>query len=143
MPGLKSFIKGSRDPKDRMPGCCNYDLHHVGCFLLDHMGQRCDCKPLKDQRCGYFERAVLPTANLLKLKDRQKIMDEYQRAYGLEKLVKIELSKTHTCPCGNPIPSRMRFCNVCKKKKRQKTKREYQKRFRLSHRSTVAQKSPL
>ena len=135
MSGLKTFIKGSSDPKDMMPGCANYDRD------ADLCNTGVPCFVLKGGHCVYFERAVLPTVGQLKLKDGRKIVDEYQRAYGMKKLLKVNLAQTRYCPCGNPVPSRMRFCNACKKKKRQKSKREYQKRFRLSVRSTVNGKS--
>lgn len=133
---LKAFIKGSSDPKDMMPGCANYDRH------ADLCQSGVLCFVLKGGRCVYFERAVLPTAGQLKLKDGRKIVDEYQRAYGMKKLVKVNY-QMHYCQCGNPVRTRMRFCDVCKKKKRLKTYRASQQKYRLRQMSTVTQKPPL
>jgi len=137
MPGLKAFIRGSSDPKDAMPGCANYDRDADLC----HTGVRCFV--LKGGRCVYFERAVLPTAGQLKAKDGRKIVDEYQRAYGMKKLLKVNLAQTRYCPCGNPIRGGRRFCDKCKKKRRLKTYREAQQKYRSGQMSTVVQKSPL
>ena len=114
-----------------MPGCANYDHHHGGCLLAD------TCKVEQAKRCGYFEKAVLPTAN--NLRDGSKMVDEYQRLVGLSAPIGIHITKANFCGCGATIPAGHRFCETCKKKNRLKTKREYQKKFRMIKRSTIEQ----
>ena len=53
---LRVFLRGTSNPKEQMPGCANYDHDHGGCLFADA------CQVEQGQRCGYFERAVLPTA---------------------------------------------------------------------------------
>ena len=133
--GLKQFLKGSSDPKDMMPGCANYDHHYGGC-LLDQ-----ECLVEQGKRCGYFERAVLPTAS--QLKAGYRIIDEYQKLCLAGALLSIRKTKAHFCQCGNSIPAGRRYCDKCKKEKRKVTKHQYQRKFRLSQRSTVDENRPL
>ena len=131
MASLRQFIKGTTDPKDQAPGCDNYDHHYGGCLLGDN------CKVEQGKRCGYFEKAVLPTAN--NLKEGSKTIDEYQKLVGLSAPIGSRITKANFCDCGATIPAGRRLCEKCKRKNRQKTKREYQRKFRMSKRSTVEQ----
>jgi hypothetical protein len=133
--GLKQFIKGTTDPKDQTPGCANYDSHYGGCLYAD------TCMVEQGKRCSFFERSVLPTAS--QLKDGHWIIDEYQRTVGSNRPLGITLTKVNFCECGATIPIGRRYCDTCKRRQRAKTKREYQKKFRMSKRSTVEQKQAL
>ena len=52
---LKTFLKGHSNHEKKLPGCCNY----MDGFCIDDE----PCDVLEGERCTYFERAVLPTAN--------------------------------------------------------------------------------
>ena len=117
---LKAFIIGSSDLKLNLPGCANYDKD--GNFCMDGN----NCKVLEDKRCGYFERAVLPTA---KQSGRDHVLDLYSKISSIAFLTKI---KEKTCACGTPVSGRNKYCERCKKKRN----REYQKNYYHKPKST-------
>jgi len=117
--GLMAFLKGSSNPADQMPGCANYDHHYGGCIFND------TCLVQEGRRCGYFEKAVLPVASELGL---QNIYEAYEKQTGAGMLKR---SQARICPdCGEPLRPRQKFCDDCTRKRRQKTKRENQRKFR-------------
>ena len=116
---LLIFLKGTSDPHDRMPGCANYDHHYGGC-LFENFGGQCAVLDLR-KRCGYFERAVLPTAADIGQRDH---------VYGLyEQLVGVVIDRNKTrqktgnvrpCPdCGTSLRPRQRYCDTCSRRHRQ------------------------
>lgn len=117
---LVAFLKGSANPKDSMPGCANYDHHYGGCLF----GATCLIE--KGKRCGYFEKAVLPTA---------ADIGQTERIYSLyEKQCKVSgllcRPQQRLCPdCGTGLKPRQKLCDKCKKKHRQKTNRENQRKY--------------
>ena len=122
--GLITFLKGSSNPAERMPGCANYDHHYGGCLFADV------CKVQQGQRCGYFEKAVLPTAADIGLKEQ--VYSLYYKHVGIEQDVyKIEIGEIRRCPgfngktCGAPLLPRRRYCDKCRDRKRRD---DYRKR---------------
>ena len=118
--GLITFLKGSTNPAVGMPGCANYDHHYGGCLV------EATCKVEQGRRCGYFERAVLPTGNA-------EVCQKYEQHCGVKgPLARAQLRR---CECGQILDDRQRFCEKCRKRRRQKTNRENQKKHR--HRQKV------
>jgi hypothetical protein len=125
---LSVFLKGDRDPKERMPGCANYDRHYGGCLFEDFKG-KCAVLDLH-RRCGYFERAVLPTA--ADIGQRDHIYMLYEQAVGAV----IDTSKTRRktgdvrpCPdCGGTLRPRQRYGDTCAKRRKRMAGRERRRR---------------
>jgi len=127
-------LKGSSDPKDQMPGCANYDHHYGGC-LFENFGGACAVEIGK--RCGYFERAVLPTS--AETGQREHIYGLYEQTVG----VIIDTAKTRKrtgdarpCPdCGSPLRTRQRYCDTCSTRRQREQNRRYSRNRRrsLSH----------
>lgn len=112
--GLIALLKGNSDPKAEIPGCANYDHHYGGCLFQDV------CLVQEDKRCGYFEKAVLPVGDSI---TRQK----YEALTGAY----IGGQVMNLCSdCGKSVPPRRRYCDKCKKKRRQKTNRDNLRKFR-------------
>ena len=123
-----AFLKGSSDPKDRMPGCATYD-HHGGVCLLDR-----PCLVEQRERCQHFERAVLPTA--ADIGQLQNITFAYERHIGKRVDIKVSnevVKDDRICPACKTalLPPRRRLCNRCQKAKR-----------RVSHRANYAASRP-
>jgi len=107
--------------------CANFDKHYQTC--LDDKPR----KVLSGQRCGYFEKAVLgPPDYKYRLPDYdyQKLFAQYAE----QTKTKTQVVEQRRCSCGNPLRHRQRFCDVCTKKRRLKTRREYQLKFRRKQR---------
>jgi hypothetical protein len=104
---LTAFLKGSTNPKARIPGCSNFDHHYGGCLFGA-------CLLELGERCSYFERAILPTGDS---DTRQK----YEALTG----VHIEGQAVNVCgDCGRTIPPRRRYCDRCVQKRRRATYRQ-------------------
>ena len=104
---LKAFIIGKSDPKPNLPGCANYDRAYDCCMDGE------DCRVLKDKRCAYFERAVLPVA---KQSDRMEVIDEYMKISGGSHIPSLSGVKRKVClSCGTPVSGRNKYCEKCKK----------------------------
>jgi hypothetical protein len=119
MPGRKkpvrlvAFLKGSTDAKAGTPGCSNFDHRYGGCLFQDV------CSVQAGKRCGYFEKAVLPTGS-------SEIFSKYEAHCGLiEPLVR---PKVRLCSCGNVLKSRQRYCEDCRRKRRRATYRKSRQR---------------
>ncbi len=109
--GLIAFLKGSTDPKAGMPGCANYDHHYSGCLYGG-------CLAEAGQRCGYFEKAVLPIAGEI---GQQKIYAAYESLTGADPLAR---PQARLCPdCGAELKPRQRYCDDCKRKRRRQSYR--------------------
>ena len=114
--GLIAFLKGSTDPADGMPGCANYDHHHGGCLFGE------TCKVEDGQRCGYFERAVLPTAADVGLNDTA--YRQYEAQVGMAGGGVLKRSQIRRCPdCGDEVGPRQRYCEKCSKRRRRESYR--------------------
>jgi len=135
--GLIGFLKGSSDPKDRMPGCANYDHYYGGCLFENFKG---NCAVEIGKRCGWFERAVLPTA--VEIGQSLEITSQYEeRTRSVVNRHKSSTESDRTCPdCGAPLPPRRRFCDKCKRRKVSNANRERQRVFRLSQRNALTPK---
>ena len=110
--GLIAFLKGSSNPADQMPGCANFDY-----CLLDNT-----CKVQQGKRCSYFERAVLPTALDIGLKEH--IYSLYGNHVGIESYQQFDKSNIRRCTdCEAELKPRQRYCDECKKRRRRKSYR--------------------
>jgi len=109
--GLIAFLKGNTDPAVGMPGCANYDHHYSGCLYGA-------CLVEAGQRCGYFEKAVLPIAGEI---GQQKIYAAYESLTGADPLAR---PQARLCPdCGAELKPRQRYCDDCKRKRRRQSYR--------------------
>lgn len=121
--GLLTFLKGSSDPRRRMPGCANH--HNSKCIANGN-----DCAVVQGKRCNHFERVILPTAQDIGQKD--SIYSQYEKQAGIGKRKQLARGEIRSCPgCGAELGRRRRFCDECRRKRRQKTQRENMKRHRL------------
>jgi hypothetical protein len=112
--GLMTFLRGSTDPKDKMPGCANYDHGKQECLLETGQGKS-DCLVQVGKRCAYFERAVLPTA--ADIGQIQDLTFAYERATK-HIVVRTESTKEERfCPdCKTGVlQPRERLCGKCKR----------------------------
>ena len=130
--GLLTFLRGERDPKRVMPGCANYDHHYGGClfcwkgcdpedclYCVDFAAIReySRCLVEQEQRCGYFERAVLPTAESIGLK--KFVYSLYRRHVGIEDDYLLDAGEIRRCPdCEAELKPRQRYCDSCSAKRR-------------------------
>ena len=132
--GLIAFLKGSTDPADGMPGCANYDQHYGGCLFGE------TCKVQEGKRCGYFERAVLPTAADVGLNDA--VYSQYEAQVRIAGGGLLKRSQVRRCPdCGDEVGPRQRYCENCAKRRRRESYRRARGRRRLT-RNTENTDSP-
>lgn len=143
--GLIAFLRGHTDPVVGMPGCANYDHHYGGCLfrtakgkpsknLLEEEKSKCPCLVEIGKRCSYFERAVLPTAADIGL--REYVYAAYERQVGLSGRLKTE--PVRYCPeCGAELKPRQRYCDECSRKRRLQSKRASQQKARQISRLSV------
>jgi len=132
--GLFSFLKGSTDPADGMPGCANYDHHHGGCLFGE------PCKVEGCQRCGYFERSVLPTAADIGL--NEVVHSQYEQRVGIVGGGLMKRGQVRKCPdCGHGVGPRQRYCPGCSKRRRRECYRRARGKRRLT-RNTENANSP-
>lgn len=123
--GLIAFLKGSTDPAAGMPGCANYDHYYGGCLFGD------TCKVQDGQRCGYFERAVLPTADAIGLKD--VVYSGYEAHTGIAGNGLLKRGQVRRCPdCGDEVGPRQRYCPNCSKRRRRESYRRARGKGRLT-----------
>jgi hypothetical protein len=114
--GLIAFLKGSTDPAAGMPGCANFDHHYGGCLLAD------TCKVQDGKRCGYFERAVLPTAEEIGLTD--VVYSAYEAHVGIAGNGLLNRGQIRRCPdCGDEVGPRQRYCANCSSRRRRQSYR--------------------
>ena len=114
--GLIAFLKGNTDPAVGMPGCANYDHHYGGCLFGDA------CFVEQGKRCEYFEKAVLPTAADIGLKEL--VYSLYERQVGIAGIGQFDGGNIRRCPdCGAELRRRQRYCDDCKRKRRRKSYR--------------------
>ena len=122
--GLIAFLKGSTDPKAGMPGCANYDHHQGGCLFGEI------CKVQGSQRCGYFEKAVLPTAADLGL--NEAVYSQYEQQVGIAGNGLLRRGQIRRCPdCGDEVGPRQRYCLKCSKRRRRESYRRAREKQRL------------
>ena len=109
--GLIAFLKGSSSPEERMPGCANFDHYYGGCLFSD------TCLVQEGKRCGYFEKAVLPTAADIGLKEH--IYSQYQKHVGIAGVGQFDSGNIRRCPeCGAELKPRQRYCDKCRDERR-------------------------
>ena len=134
--GLLALLKGSSNPKDLTPGCANYDHHYGGCLfcvkgcdVTNDECLQCDdfqeysyCLVERGQRCGYFEKAALPTAADLGLSELVKRL--YGKNAGIANDGSSQREPGRRCPgtdrheCGAPLPPRRKYCDKCRGERR-------------------------
>jgi len=118
--GLITFLKGDANPERGMPGCANFDHYYGGCLF------RKTCLVQDCKRCEYFERAVLPTAADIGLKEL--VYSLYENHVGMTKGLKIgKIRKCPDCHKAELLP-RKRVCPKCKERRRKRTYRESRKK---------------
>ena len=103
--------------------CANYAKHYQEC-LSDS-----ECKVLSGERCGYFEKCVLGPPDYpyrLPGYDFAKLFAQYAEQTGARK----QSVRIRRCGCGTPLRHRQRYCDSCAMKRRRKTKRDSQRRYR-------------
>ena len=113
--GLRVFVRDE---------CANYSKHDEAC-LFDE-----SCKVMDGQRCDYFEKAALGLTDYkykLPGYDYQKLFAQYAEQTSIEK----QQVNVRRCECGTPLRHRQRYCAGCARKRRRKTKREAQRKYRL------------
>ena len=114
-----AFLKGSTDPKARMPGCANLDRHSGGCLS----GNVCSIR--EGQRCLHFESVVLPTAADLGLKE--SVCAQYRKHVGLDN-GELDSGTVRRCPdCGGELRPRRRYCDGCAERRRRASYRKRRK----------------
>ncbi len=115
--GLIAFLMGSTSPKNKMPGCCNYDHDSGGCLGKDH------CFVKQGERCEYFEKVVLPTS--ADSGRKELIYSLYQKHVGIaEDDLLINTANIRPCPdCGAELKPRQRYCDDCRNKRRRQSYR--------------------
>ena len=116
---LQKFLKDN---------CANYDKHYQSCLFAD------SCRVFDGQRCGYFERCVLgPPEYKYKLPgyDYAKLFAQYAEQTG----AKAQKVKVRRCECGKSLRPQQRYCDDCTKKRRRKTRRIYQQKFRRNQKT--------
>ena len=119
--GLLAFLRGNTDPAVGMPGCANYDHHYGGCLFAEH------CAVEQGQRCGYFERAVLPTASDIGLS--AQVYAQYAKQVGLDDTRELGAEPPRPCPdCGGELKPRQRYCDTCSARRRRDSYRRARKR---------------
>lgn len=138
--------------------CANFNESNGSCFgvtvesLAPKPGQPARAKPLarcllaSGERCGYFERAVLPLAergNPKFLEAREAYYAKALRAAGLTPKAEMKartivrhsagldgLAAARLCQCGKPKAARKQFCEACKKLHRKASFRREKNRQR-------------
>ena len=110
-PRLESFIKGTTNPLDKTPGCSRFNF--------------CECKILDCERCGYFEKAVLPTADVSGSKGEILCLYKDQTNYVPEKR-----DKVGHCKCGKEREKGKQYCPECRAKHRRNNDRDSKRRKR-------------
>ncbi|MEE9370742.1 MAG: hypothetical protein V3W45_04640 [Sedimentisphaerales bacterium] len=124
--GFIAFLKGSSKPSEQMPGCANYDHHYGGCLFGE------TCRVEQGQRCGYFEKAILPTAVDIGAGERMHFL--YEKQCGLS--VTLARGQMRICPdCGTELKPRQRYCDNCKGRRRQKSYRQAREKQRSKRNS--------
>ncbi len=120
---LKRFIKDE---------CSNFDRHYQICLLDDER-----CGVLFGRRCGYFEKAVLGSADYkyrLPDFDYGKLFAQYAEQ---TRTVALAIEQRR-CACGNPLGLRQRFCVACSQKRRKDSNQKSQNKHRVLERTTVS-----
>jgi len=126
--GLIAFLMGSTNSADKMPGCANYDHYYGGCLYTD------TCLVQKGKRCRYFEKAVLPTAADIGLKEW--LYSLYQKHLGIELDSELAISNVRRCPdCGAGLKARQKYCDDCSKRRRQDSYRKARRKQRSKRNS--------
>ena len=92
-----------------------------------HWGERA-CTVLAGQRCGYFERAVLPAGAEPAVLGYERMLPN---AAGKVRRA-LQLHSGRYCECGALLPKRRRWCDHCAGAKRRKSKRDAARRRRSS-----------
>lgn len=129
--GLVTFLKGTTDPAAGVPGCANYDHRYGGCLF----GEACKVEQCK--RCGYFEQAVLPTANDVGL--GEQVYSLYEKQVDIQG--GLERAPKRLCPdCGAELKARQRYCEKCARRRRADSYRE--RRKKAGRRATLNENCP-
>jgi hypothetical protein len=130
-------------------GCSGIDIGPAG-ELIRFRDEGCKCLLLDNQRCSYFETAVLPQgantewigAHPKEAAEFAEGAHEYRRTQsGFHGVV-----PTRKCPdCGKGILPRQRYCLECRNRRRKATNAENQRNWqkKVDHPNTVNENSTL
>jgi len=112
---LTSFVKYE---------CCNFQSDE--CLGVDLIGKRFrnqgSCYMAEKEPCEYFLSCVLPVA---KEKGYDNVISQYRKIDR-----GIEQAKVRNCSCGVQLSKGKKFCEKCRKKRRQKTNKENLRKYR-------------
>jgi len=115
--------------------CANWSSNLKGCLGGS------PCLVLSGERCGYFERAVLPPEgypypNRTFVQD-PKAEKQVRQEYGLVGGRRYD-PKARFCKCGNPLAKRRRYCNECAAKRKRNSHRKAKHRWRRKSRGLMS-----
>ncbi len=109
------------------------DFINSECLEIDPFGrpfkrlQQGSCSILQNESCYYFNRCVLPIA----IQDGDiDVISQYEEI--MDKDFKVIQFNQRKCECGESLKKGKKFCEKCRKKRRQITKRMYQQKYRGS-----------
>lgn len=103
--------------------CANYCSYYDICV---NSNQKCLIQ--QEKSCEYFESILLPIAQQQGI--YKKIVRQYKKISD-----SFETDDIRRCPdCGAELQYRKKLCKNCRKKRRQKTKRENQRKYRKNNR---------
>ncbi len=129
---LKSFIKDQCSSLTGN-GCIGFtikrELDKKGRIELKNKSFNASGKCLvieEKNPCVFFRKSVLPLAEHQGI--YSKILSEYTE---IDQSIVKDIH-TRFCDCGEELTPRERFCEICRKKRRQKTDREYHQKYRTS-----------
>ena len=102
--------------------CCN--LVQDSCLGVDLFGKRFrnegECWIFNKNPCSFFTTSVLPL--------EPQLTEKYRK---LTKDTRVESHESRLCECGEyELRRRERFCEKCRKKRRQRTNRENLRKYR-------------
>jgi len=112
--------------------CANYN---GGCCVMRDTAADPSCMIARGQRCGYFERCILPLADDPSPTDDPKLQArriEARAAYLADHPVgRFTSHGRRLCPeCGRPIGERRRICDICRRDHRREADRRQKRRER-------------
>jgi len=113
---LKAFV---------LAECCNFDRRTSECLFVWLQDENARCRVCSGDRCGWFERAVLPTAELRPQAYGQAAKDyiSVARRWGYS-----ETSGRVCGDCGVDIDHKKLFCPEClERRRRDQYRREKQR----------------
>lgn len=108
------------------------------CTYWDKTAKEClmcgTCMLQLSQPCRHFEESVFPLCNpsykyvyTREVNKYPQLLAQYRK---INPNILVEDTEVRRCGCGAALKRRQRLCEKCRERKRRKTKREYQRKFR-------------